>query len=226
MSKKADSASVVDTGSEAKQQQRALKRPPARTGDALQGFADGDEPAVTKPAKPALKEKKSSEKKKKKKSSSSPSVDETKKSGVPDNENVKEKTSLLRRATGTAVNKEALDKLVIPTPKTGINNDQARAAAVVQRRRRCEPNNNFLTDDIYRSNFEKRPVEYVATGPFRFEDTAAVLPARDEVTLRNVNLIFYENESRCWLDYKAACLELPADKALNYGKGGILVKSR
>jgi hypothetical protein len=199
---------------------RVTKRPPARLGDPLQGFAEGEEPTATIPVKP--------EPKKKKKSSSSSGAENEpkKKSGIPDNENVKEKTGLVRRATGTAVNKEALDKLVIPTPKTGINDDQARAGGVVQRRRRSEPNSNFLTDDIYRSCFERRPVEYVATGPFRFEGTAAVLPARDDVSNRNVNLIFYESESECWRDYKAASLELPADEALNFGKGCILVKSR
>lgn len=206
---------------------RVTKRPPARLGDPLQGFAEGDEPPVTVPVKPEPKKKISSEKKKKKSSSSSGAENEPKKkSGIPDNENVKEKTGLVRRATGTAVNKEALDKLVLPTPKTGINDDQARAGGVVQRRRRSEPNSNFLTDDIYRSCFERRPVEYVATGPFRFEGTAAVLPARDDVSHRNVNLIFYESESECWRDYKAASLELPADEALNFGKGCILVKSR
>ena len=224
MSVKGDSEPVKVASSP--KQQQPLKRPPARIGDSLQGFADGDEPAPTKSVKPSFVEKKKKKSSEKKKSSSEKKVEAAKKSGVPDNENVKEKSGLVRRATGTAVNKESVDKLVIPKIKTGINNDQARAAGFVHRRRHCEPNSNFLTDDIYRSCFERRPVEYVATGPFQFEGTAAVLPARDEVSRRNVNLIFYENESECWRDYKAASLELRADEALNFGKGCILVRSR
>lgn len=196
-------------------QSKPRKRPPARDGNPLDGFAES-----VAPVKPVPLKKKSSEKKKKS------SEDSTKKSGIPDVKNVKEKTGLMRQITGTAVNKESLEKAVLPDIKSGVSDDQARAAALIHRRRQCEPNYNYLTDDIYRSFFEKRPVEYVAAGPIRVEGTSVVLPARDKVNLRNVNLIFYENESNCWREYKEALLELPADEALNFGRGGILVRSR
>lgn len=111
--------------------------------------------------------------------------------------------------------------------KLGTDNNILRAQGVVARRRRCEPNNNFLTDDIYRSCFDCRPCEYrVIPGAYRYVDGYTVLQAVDTLNRNNVNLFFYENESECWRDYVAAQLSTKPDHCLNYGKGGVLVKTR
>ena len=123
------------------------------------------------------------------------------------------------------VNKEAQKKLVSSKLQHGINNSQALAQGLLNRARKNEPYCNFLDDRTFRSFFERRPVEYQITDYiYSYDGSTSLLPAKERLSDRDVNLIFYLDESVAWRDYRKAST-LDDDPALNYARG-VLVKSR